>query len=111
MAAPQAFPAHIFEMMTRLGIDPRGVHWPELRALCASAIKQCEQCRVKSACEVWLDEAPTLLKSPPWFCLNAEILSDLQCDQGRLVAHRLLSTRSHSARSRKASHRGRARLR
>lgn len=93
MPAPQAFPARIFEMMTRLGIDPHRVDSRELRALYAEAVKQCEQCRVKSACEAWLDDAPTLVKSPPWFCLNAEHLFDLQCDQARVVSARLRRTR------------------
>lgn len=77
-----AMPAHVCEMMMRLGIDPAQHASPKLKSTYTKTFRQCEHCRFTKACEEWLDSAPALIGSPPWFCINSDQLLDLQCDQG-----------------------------
>ena len=71
----------IYEMMTRLGIEPAAGELPRLSLRVATACRQCEGCRSKKACQDWLDCAPAGVNFAPWFCVNADILFELQCDQ------------------------------
>jgi len=71
----------IFEMMARLGIAPDAGVLPQFSLQYATMVQHCESCRFKKACRQWLDRSPAAANSAPWFCLNAEILFELQCDQ------------------------------
>jgi hypothetical protein len=80
----------IYEMMTRLGIKPSAGDSPRLSLQYATALRRCEACRSKKACQDWLDYAPAMVNFAPGFCVNAEILFELQCDQPgprRSIAH------------------------
>jgi hypothetical protein len=82
MTAPvQEYSTHIYEMMTRLGIEPGAGVLPQLSLRYATAIRRCENCRSETAFQHWLDYAPAMLNFAPDFCLNADILFDLQYDQ------------------------------
>jgi Family of unknown function (DUF6455) len=69
---------HIHEMMARLGIAADS---PRLSLHHTTALQRCEACRSKKACQDWLDYAPKMVNFAPAFCVNAEILFELQCDQ------------------------------
>jgi len=69
---------HIYEMMARLGVAGDS---GRLSLQHASAVRRCEACRSKKACQDWLDYAPAMINFAPGFCVNAEILFELQCDQ------------------------------
>jgi len=69
---------HIYEMMARLGVSE---NLGRLSLQHASAVRRCEACRSKKACQDWLDYAPAMINFAPGFCVNAEILFELQCDQ------------------------------
>jgi Family of unknown function (DUF6455) len=71
---------HIYEMMARLGIEPGAGALPQLSLRYATALRRCEDCRSKKACQDWLNYAP-VVNFAPEFCMNADILFDLQCDQ------------------------------
>ena len=89
MAAPiPESPVHIYAMMARLGIEPDAGVLPRFSLRHATAFRRCEHCRSKKACQNWLDYAPALVNFAPDFCVNADILFELQCDQPglRLVA-------------------------
>jgi Family of unknown function (DUF6455) len=75
------YSAHIYEMMTRLGVEPSAGVLPHLSLRYATAVRRCENCRSKMACQDWLDYAPAMLNFAPDFCMNADILFDLQYDQ------------------------------
>ena len=75
------YSTHIYEMMARLGVDPAAGILPQLSLRYAMALHRCETCRSKKACRDWLDYAPGMLNFAPDFCLNADILFDLQSDQ------------------------------
>jgi len=74
-------PRQICEMMARLGINPDDGVLPQLSLRFATAFRQCEDCQSKKACQDWLDYAPAEVNFAPWFCMNADILFELQCDQ------------------------------
>lgn len=69
------------EMMKRLGIDPavRVIAQSELTML--TAVHQCRDCRSKSECRAWLDEAPMSFAFAPGFCANRDLLFELQFNQ------------------------------
>jgi len=75
------YSTHIYEMMARLGIEPSAGVLPQLSLRYATALRRCENCRSKKACQDWLDYAPAMINFAPDFCRNAEILFELQCDQ------------------------------
>jgi hypothetical protein len=72
---------HIYEMMARLGIEPGAGVLPQLSLRYATALRRCENCRSKRACQDWLDYAPAMVNFAPDFCSNADILFELQYDQ------------------------------
>jgi hypothetical protein len=74
-------PVQIHEMMTRLGIEPAAGVLPRLSLRFATAFRRCEGCQAKKACQHWLDYTPAGVNFAPWFCTNADILFELQCDQ------------------------------
>jgi hypothetical protein len=75
------YSTHIYEMMTRLGIEPGAGVLPQLSLRYATAARRCEKCRSKKACQGWLDYAPAMVNFAPDFCMNADILFELQYDQ------------------------------
>lgn len=75
------YSVHIYEMMARLGIEPGGGALPRLSLRYATALRRCEDCRSKKACQNWLECAPTMVNFAPDFCANADILFELQYDQ------------------------------
>ncbi len=72
---------HVYEMMARLGIEPGGGALPRLSIRYATALRRCEKCRSKTSCRDWLDCAPAMMNFAPDFCVNADILFELQYDQ------------------------------
>ena len=74
-------PIQLYEMMTRLGIEPCRSNLPRLSLRYATAIHRCEACPCKKACREWLDSAPTMTSLAPHFCPDADILFELQFDQ------------------------------
>jgi hypothetical protein len=82
MTAPAPeYSTHIHQMMARLGIDPGAGVLPELSLRYATALRRCENCRSRKACQDWLDYAPAMVNFAPDFCMNADILFELQYDQ------------------------------
>jgi hypothetical protein len=82
MTAPLTeYSTHIYEMMARLGIEPGGGVLPQLSLRYATALRRCENCRSKKACQDWLDYAPAMINFAPDFCMNADILFELQYHQ------------------------------
>jgi len=82
MQAPlRDYSTHIYEMMARLGIEPGAGVLPQFSLRYATALRRCEDCRSKKACQDWLDYAPAAVNFAPGFCMNGDILFDLQCDQ------------------------------
>ena len=75
------YSTHIYEMLARLGVEPAAGILPQLSLRYATALRLCETCRSKKACRDWLDYAPAMLNFPPDFCMNADILFDLQSEQ------------------------------
>ena len=71
----------IYEMMARLGIEPGAGVLPQLSLQYATALRRCEHCRSKKACQDWLDYASAMVNFAPDFCGNADILFELQYDQ------------------------------
>ena len=71
----------IYEMMARLGIEPGAGVLPPLSLRYATAVRRCESCQSKTACQNWLDYAPAMVNFAPDFCTNADILFELQYDQ------------------------------
>ena len=82
-ARTSEYSVHIYEMMARLGIDPGAGVFPRLSLRYATALQRCENCRSKKACQDWLDYAPATVNFAPDFCMNADILFELQFDQAR----------------------------
>ena len=80
-ALPQECPAHLYEMMARLGIEPNAGVLPRLSLRYAAAFQRCKTQWSKRTCEEWLDYAPAMVNFAPWFCVNADILFELQYDQ------------------------------
>lgn len=84
---------HLYEMMTRLGIEPNGSVLPRLSLRYATAIRRCEACPHKEACRAWLDHTPEAISLAPHFCPDADILFELQFDQpGFSVAYQSKSS-------------------
>jgi|SRR6516165_9943942 len=82
MSAPvPEYSTHIYEIMTRLGIELRAGALPQLRMRYATAVRRCENCRSKKSCQDWLDHAPAMVNFAPDFLMNADVLFDLQYDQ------------------------------
>jgi len=82
MTAPVSeYSTYIYEMMARLGLEPGAGVLPELSLRYATAVHRCENCRSQKACQDWLDYAPAMVNFAPGFCMNANILFDLQYDQ------------------------------
>jgi Family of unknown function (DUF6455) len=75
------YSVHIYEMMERLGINPGAGVLPRLSLRYATALQRCEDCRSKKACQDWLDCAPMMVNFAPDFCMNADILFELQFDR------------------------------
>lgn len=80
-ARTHEYSVHIYEMMARLGIEPGAGVLPRLSLRYAAALHRCEECRSKMTCQDWLDYAPAMVNFPPGFCVNADILFELQYDQ------------------------------
>jgi len=80
-ARTSEYSVHIYEMMARLGINPGAGVLPQLGLRYATAIRRCENCRSKKVCQDWLDLAPPMVNFAPDFCMDADLLFDLQCDQ------------------------------
>jgi hypothetical protein len=68
------YSTQIYEMMERLGIEPGAGLLPQLSLRYATALRRCENCRSKKACQNWLDYAPAMVNFAPDFCMNADIL-------------------------------------
>ncbi len=82
MTAPVLeYSIQIYEMMARLGIEPGAGALPQFSLRYVTALRRCENCRSKKACQDWLDYSPAMVNFVPDFCRNADILFDLQCDQ------------------------------
>ena len=82
MRAPEPeYSTHIYEMMARFGIEPDGGVLPHLSLQYATALRRCQNCRSKKACQNWLNYAPAMINFAPDFCVNADILFELQYDQ------------------------------
>jgi hypothetical protein len=71
----------LHEMMASLGIDlgPEALGRLELRY--PTAFRRCQACAAKGNCREWLDLAAASTSFAPRFCVNADILFELQCDQ------------------------------
>jgi hypothetical protein len=80
-AVAHEHPVHIYEMMARLGIEAEVGVLPRLSLRYATAFRRCEACRSKKACRDWLDYAPAMVNFAPCFCMNADLLFELQYDQ------------------------------
>jgi hypothetical protein len=74
-------PVYIHEMMERLGIGPEAAVLPGSSLQYATALRRCKLCQFKTSCRDWLDYAPAMVNFAPDFCLNADILFELQYDQ------------------------------
>ena len=72
---------HIYEMVARLGIEPAMGVLPRLSLRYATALRRCEGCQCKKACQDWLDYAPAMMNFAPDFCRNADVLFDLRYDE------------------------------
>ena len=82
MRAPEPeYSTRIYEMMARLGIEPGAGVLPQLSLQYATALRRCQNCRSKKACQDWLDYAPAMINFAPDFCVNADILFELQYEQ------------------------------
>ena len=80
-AQADEYSMHIYEMMARLGIDPSAGVLPRFSLRHVTALARCENCRSKKACQDWLDYAPAMVNFAPDFCMDADILFELQFDQ------------------------------
>ena len=65
------------QMMERVGADPVVALQCEAHAL-ASAIRQCQSCRLDTSCRDWLKDSQGRIGAPPAFCPNAALLVRLQ---------------------------------
>jgi len=72
--------ARLYDMMARLGIDQDTVGPSQLSLWFETALQRCGNCQAKTACRDWLGcTRPAAVA--PWFCVNADILFELQYDQ------------------------------
>jgi hypothetical protein len=76
---------HMWDMMTRLGIEPSASVLPPLGLRYATAFHICEACTCQEACRAWLARAPAEVNFAPRFCPGADILFELQFDQPGLL--------------------------
>lgn len=67
-------------MMARLGIDLGPSDLARLELRYPTAFRRCEACISKGACLEWLEHTAATSFAPR-FCVNADILFELQCDQ------------------------------
>jgi uncharacterized protein DUF6455 len=67
----------IFEMMECLGIEPAAGVLPHLGLKYLTAVRRCEDCVSKQACQNWLDNRKTAAVFAPRFCPNARTLFEL----------------------------------
>jgi hypothetical protein len=74
-------PVYLHDMMARLGIAPEAGVLPRLSLRYLTALQHCKVCRSKQSCRDWLDYAPAMANFAPGFCVNADILFELQYDQ------------------------------
>ena len=65
------------QMMDRVGADPVVALQCGAHAL-ASAIRQCQVCRLDTSCRDWLKESAGRVGATPAFCPNAALLARLQ---------------------------------
>jgi hypothetical protein len=63
------------------GIEPGAGVLPQSSLRYATAVRRCENCRSRKACQDWLDHAPAMVNFAPDFYMNTDILFDLQYDQ------------------------------
>jgi hypothetical protein len=80
-ALTSEYSMHIYQMMVRLGIEPGAGALPRVGLRYATALRVCEDCRAKKACQDWLEYAPAMVNFAPDFCMNADLLFELQSDQ------------------------------
>jgi hypothetical protein len=71
----------VHAMMARLGIEPGSGAVPRWGLRYATALRRCEHCQCRNSCRDWLDCAPALVNFAPDFCVNAELLFELQYEQ------------------------------
>lgn len=71
----------LHEMMANLGIELDTGALPRLELWYATALRRCQGCAAKGPCREWLDHAAASTSLAPRFCVNADILFELQCDQ------------------------------
>jgi len=82
MNAPTSeYATHIYQMMARLGIEQAAAALPRFGLRYATALRRCDDCRSKKACQDWLEYAPAMVNFAPDFCMNADLLFELQYDQ------------------------------
>jgi hypothetical protein len=80
-ATAYAYPVLLYEMMAHLGIEPEAGVLSRSSLQYATARRRCEACRSKAVCREWLECAPPAVNFAPCFCVNADILFELQYDQ------------------------------
>jgi Family of unknown function (DUF6455) len=68
----------LHEMIATLGIN---LAVPQLDLLYATALRRCEGCPSKVICREWLEHASGSASFAPPFCVNANILFEMQFDQ------------------------------
>ena len=68
---------NIADMSRRLGLTEPAVPaaWPTGVSHLAQAIEACQRCDTAVVCTDWLARAPSILKTPPAFCSNADELA------------------------------------
>jgi len=68
------------EMIASLAIDLGADDLARLELRYPTALRRCQACAARGACLDWLDRAAATTLAPR-FCVNADILFELQCDQ------------------------------
>jgi len=68
-------------MIAKLGIAVGPATLPLLDFPYATASRRCDACSFKTICREWLDHTVASASFAPRFCVNADILFELQCDQ------------------------------
>jgi len=68
-------------MMANLGIEfgPEDLARLELRY--PTAFRRCQACAARGTCREWLDRGTAATNFAPRFCVNADILFEMQCDR------------------------------
>lgn len=70
----------LHEMMASLGIDLGPDDLARLELRYPTAFRRCHACAARGACLDWLDHTAATTLAPR-FCVNADILFELKCDQ------------------------------